>query len=887
MLDRFKRIVMKRLALAVSLLFFLCTLGTGVPESNGAPAAPAPKPEGIDVANSIDTFFETYCYNCHDADTMKADLNLEGLSRSIANPTDAEHWQDILDQLNAGEMPPKNKKQPTAEDLAKAVGDLTESLQAAQERFKDSGGQIALRRLNRREYEATIQDLMGIRIDGSLLPDDAAGRFDTIGQNQLLTAQQLAKYYSFAQEVSRTALHWASQPRKEPGILERKELANTEGRSKHIYEMMQMVKRVEEEGITPQEAGLTEAQWKKYDLDGPNAQRGVWRGQEKYYDRNRHIHDKGRMLSHDLLVESVNLYFPHDARAHYRLRFCGGVVEGIKTRRVVRVMEKKGNLGGKHGSIFASFAVSGTIENPSIHEAAYQPAFKPDFRPMPGNPSRRFVYALEDKRGGPASEQFIHQYRPIEPGAPTDTIYAKWFEVEGPFYDPPSPFELLVNKHRLADATDEACDQAARPFLSDFAAIAFRGRGVPDGLIDRLMAFYQQRRQDGMPSREALSDSLAMILTSTRFLYLIEPATPDKSRQLDAVAVANRLSYFLWSGPPDQALLDLAESQQLLKHEVLAQQVDRMLKSPKASRFHEGFMSQWMHLDRFDQLGLDSKLHLHRTDGMIHASREEPIAFFKTLVDENLSAANLIDSDIVTINSLLAIKYGLTEQYAGSGFQKVQLPEDSPRGGILTQAAFLSSGTMGNRTSPVIRGALLKEILLNDPPPPPPPNVPELVHAGTDPLASVRSLVALHQEKTQCASCHARFDFIGLGLENFDAVGLWRDEELVTEAQHARQIPSRPKKIYPIDASGSLPNGEVFDGVHGLKSALMKEQRKVAGSMYEGLLCYALGRDASFTDRPRVEEVLNTLSKENTAGQSFALRDMILHIVTSQSFLND
>ena len=424
---------MKRLALAIALFFFLCTLGAKPTPSNGAPAANAPKPEGVAVAKSIDGFFEAYCYNCHDADTMKADLDLEGLGRSIANPTDAQHWQDILDQLNAGEMPPKKKKQPTKAELSAAIGELTRALDAAQKAFKDSGGQIALRRLNRREYEATIKDLMGIRIDGALLPDDAAGRFDTIGQNQLLTAQQLGKYYSFAQEVSRTALHWASQPRKEPGILDRKELANTEGKSKHIYEMMQKVRRVKKEGITPQEAGLTEAQWKKYDLDGPNAQPGVWRGQEKYYDRNRHIHDKGRMLSHELLVESVNLYFPHDARAHYRLRFCGGVVEGVQTRRAVRVMEKKGKLGGKHGSIFASFAVSGTIENPSIHEAVYQPAFEPDYRPRPGNPSRKWVFALEDKRGGPASEQFIHQYRPIEPGAPDDTIYAKWFEAKGPF----------------------------------------------------------------------------------------------------------------------------------------------------------------------------------------------------------------------------------------------------------------------------------------------------------------------------------------------------------------------------------------------------------------------------------------------------------------------
>ena len=139
---------------------------------------------------------------------------------------------------------------------------------------------------------------------------------------------------------------------------------------------------------------------------------------------------------------------------------------------------------------------------------------------------------------------------------------------------------------------------------------------------------------------------------------------------------------------------------------------------------------------------------------------------------------------------------------------------------------------MGNRTSPVIRGSLVKEILLNDPPPPPPPNVPELIASSAEPLPSVRHLVELHQQKAQCASCHARFDFIGLGLENFDAIGMWREEELVTDAEHFSQLknPATKRKLYPVDASGELPNGEKFKDVHGLKAALMKQERQVAAS---------------------------------------------------------
>ena len=836
---------------------------------------------GVSAPDSIELFFENYCYDCHDAATAKADLNLEDLSRSIVDSADALNWQDILDQLNAGEMPPKDKPQPSKGELAKVVGDLTESLQAAQQLLRDSGGEIVVRRLNQREYVATIKALMGIRLLPDKLPDDPAGRFDTIGQNQSLGAIELEKYFAYGREVARTALHWACEPRMESQVLERREFANTETRSKRIYEVMEKVRLVKEDGKTPAEAGLTDEEWSKYDTDGPNAQNGVWKGQREYYERNLHIHAKGRMLSHDLLVENVSVHFRTDARAHYRVRFCGGVVDGVDIRRGVRLMEHNGRLGGKHGRAFGSFWIRGTIEEPTTHETLYYPLFRADFRPDHWHKSRNHLFALEDKRGGPGFEQFYHHYRPIEPEAPKDTIFAKWMEVEGPFYDPKSPFEKLVEKYQVANATDEELDSAAAGFLADFAESAFRGRELPEGYQDRLSNFYGERRKAGLGFREAIVDPLAMILTSTRFLYLLEPQEEaSEDRSLDAASLASRLSYFLWSSSPDEELRQLAESGEILQPTVLEQQVDRMLESPLAEHFFEGFMSQWAHLDRFDSLSLDSKLLVHRTDGMIHASRREPVEFFKTLVRENLPASNLIDSDFVMTNGVLSMKYGLSDVYSGDTFQKVPLPADSPRGGLMTQAAFLSAGTMGNRTSPVIRGSLVKEILLNDPPPPPPPNVPEL-DAGAEPLASVRSLVELHQTKAQCASCHARFDFIGLGLENFDAVGLWRDEELVTEAQQAQQIPRRPKKIYPVDASGKLPNGETFEDVQGLKAALMKEERTVAGSVFEGLLCYALGRDASFTDLPLIEGVLDDLGAEQ-----YPVRELVKRVVTSHPFLH-
>ncbi len=860
---------------------------------------PLPGPPGISpslasaevaIPESIGSFMKTHCYRCHGAETQEADLSLRDMTRVIGDSADALNWQDILDKLNAGEMPPEDEPQPSKAELAKVVGDLTESLQAAQKMLRDSGGEIALRRLNRREYEATVKELLGIRILAERLPTDPAGRFDTIGQNQSLSSIDLENYFEQAQQVVRTAMHWAVQPRGKAKVV-RKDFANSGKMEKKIHEILEKVQEVHDTDRSYKEVGLTEYEWNRYNRGSKKYPRHAEyrdrRNLAAYYSDNLKYHPMGRMLPIRNLVNSMGIPFQPDARAYYRLRASAGVVDGVKIRRSVRMTVPYAGKGGENGKPIGSFYVNGSIKEPSIHEMVWYPEFEDDFRPTTARSARKIVSFLEDQRGRPPNNQLYQHYRPIEPDVPDETILVRWLEAEGPFYDPKTPFEKLVDAHKVAKASDAELDKIAAEFLRSFAKHAFRGRGVSDEFTDRLHRYYKTRRAQGRSFREAIIDPLAMILTSTRFLYLVEPADHEaKDRNLDAVSLANRLAYFLWSGPPDGELLRLAKDGSLLQSNVLAQQVDRMLESPRAERFLEGFMSQWMHLKRLDSVGLSTRFFLHFTDAYLLSAKQEPVEFFKTLVEENLSATNLIDSDFVTINGTLAAKYGLTDHYTGDGFQKVNLPKDSARGGLMTQAAFLSIGTMGNRTSPVIRGSLVKEIILNDPPPPPPPNVPELIASSVDPLPSVQSLVQLHQKKAQCASCHARFDFIGLGLENFDAIGMWRDEELVTNVEHFSQLknPRAKRKLYPVDASGELPNGQTFEDVQGLKAALMKEERTVAGSVFEGLLCYALGRDVSFTDREIIKTNLDDLSQPNVDGEKFAVREMIKRVVTSMPF---
>ncbi len=844
----------------------------------------------VALPGSIGTFLKNHCYRCHGAETQEADLSLDDMTREIWDSADALTWQDVLDKLNAGEMPPEGEPQPSQAELAKVVGDLTESLQAAQKMLRDSGGEIALRRLNRREYEATVKDLLGIRILAERLPTDPAGRFDTIGQNQSLSSIDLKNYFEQGQEVVRTALHWAVQPRAKAKVV-RKDFANSGNMEKSIYEILEKVQEVHDTDRSYKEVGLTKYEWNRYNRGSKKYPRHAEyrdrRNLAGYYVDNLKYHPLGRMLPIRNLVNSMGIPFQSDARAYYRLRASAGVVDGVKIRRSIRMTVPHAGKGGENGKPIGSFYVTGSIKEPSTHEVLWYPEFEADFRPTTARDARKIVSFLEDQRGRPPNNQLYQHYRPIEPNVPDETILVKWLEAEGPFYDPKTPFEKLVDAHQVAKTSDAELDEIAADFLRSFAKHAFRGRSISDKFVGRLDRYYKTRRAEGQSFREAIIDPLAIILTSTRFLYLVEPARHDQIElKLEALSLANRLAYFLWSRPPDGELLRLAKDGSLLQSNVLAQQVDRMLESPRAERFFEGFMSQWMHLKRLDSVGLSTRFFLHFTDAYLLSAKQEPVEFFKILVEENLSATNLIDSDFVTINGVLAAKYGLTDHYTGDGFQKVRLPAGSPRGGVTTQAAFLAIGTMGNRTSPVIRGSLVKEILLNDPPPPPPPNVPELIASSDDPLPSVRSLVELHQKKVQCVSCHARFDFIGLGLENFDAIGMWRDEELVTNVENFSQLrnPRAKRKLYPVDASGSLPNGETFADVQGLKAALMKQDRTVAGALFEGLLCYAMGRDVSFTDREIINSNLDELSKPGGGGAKFAVREMIKRVVASKPF---
>ena len=293
-----------------------------------------------------------------------------------------------------------------------------------------------------------------------------------------------------------------------------------------------------------------------------------------------------------------------------------------------------------------------------------------------------------------------------------------------------------------------------------------------------------------------------------------------------------------------------------------------MLEDPKAAAFFEGFMSQWAELQRFDAITVDPKQFVRFSNGLRQSAKREVIEFFKVLVNEDLPASNLVDSDFVVVDPLLQAHYELQDEFSlvKNEFGKVDLPRGSPRGGLLGQMAFLTLGSNGERSSPVIRGAWVMEKILHSPPPPPPPNVPELGSGSRKPLSN-REMVILHQKQTVCSSCHKRMDVIGFGLENFDPIGRWRDTELVN------------KKQVLIKPGGTLPSGAAFKNPRELKTLLMTQRHKLALELCESLTAYGIGRTIEFSDTHALYAILR-----KNHSQDFRVRSMISEIVTSPLF---
>jgi len=427
-------------------------------------------------------------------------------------------------------------------------------------------------------------------------------------------------------------------------------------------------------------------------------------------------------------------------------------------------------------------------------------------------------------------------------------------EIKSARYVSSQPFEFfkdLKNKDRLSDG-------AAKGIIRKFVTMINRGRPVDAEFVNRLNKVFLLGRRSGEPFWVALEEPLAVSMCSIESMFHLELGKTSERLSLSGPELANRLSYFLWRSAPDAELLALAESKELLKPNVKAEQINRMIGDKRFHRFLNDFTDQWLELERQDVIAVDNRLYTDFSEEMKPSMKRETVEFVAHLIRKNLPLKNLIDSDFLVINSQTA-KYYDIPNIRGNKFRAVpKRAADSMRGGILTQAGILMQTGNGERTSIVERGVFVSRKLLGVDPPPPPPNVDALPTDGSNfAKLTAGQLVKAHLTAPQCASCHRKIDPMGLGMEEFDAVGIQRRTERRIEVTQGKKKNSVRFFEVPIETNGRLPNGKRFEGIDGLKKALLANENMLAESFVRALLSYANGRTTGTADDSVVKKIVD------------------------------
>ncbi len=549
--------------------------------------------------------------------------------------------------------------------------------------------------------------------------------------------------------------------------------------------------------------------------------------------------------------------FPQDGQYEIQLRLArdrNEHVEGLREPNTLEVLLDRQQM--------ASFTV-----NPPKSEAEHQTAdahLKAQIRVTAGAHKLGVTFLknasslMETKRQPYQAHYNMHRHPRITPALFQVSITGPIVSQE--HGDSPSRRRIFVCQPK-GTGDEAAC---ASRILATLMRRAYR-RPVTDADLKRPMELYRSARAE--ESFEAgIELALSAVLVSPQFLFRIEAdppgVAPRSAYRIPDIQLASRLSFFLWSSIPDDELLDLAERGELSKPEVLERQACRMLADPRSRSLVSNFAGQWLHLRNLDSITPDLRLFPDFDDNLRQAFRQETELLFEEVLRQDNSVLELLDSDHTFLNERLAKHYGIPHIY-GSHFRRVELGDDSMRGGLLRQGSVLTVTSYATRTSPVIRGKWILENLLGSPPPPPPATVPALKDNTVSSSLSVRERLAEHRANVACAGCHKLMDPVGFSLENFDAVGRWRAFE----------------EGRPVDSTGGLPDGSRFDGVTGLERALLKRPELFVGTLTEKLLTFALGRGVESYDAPAVRKIVR-----DARSKDFRFSSLIAGIATSIPF---
>jgi hypothetical protein len=779
-------------------------------------------PGAAQFHKQIQPILQQYCYDCHGDGEKKGGVAFDELTSDQAVLTNRDLWWTALKYLRSGVMPPPKKDRPTLAEQQRITAWIKSAVFGIDPNNIDPG-RVTLRRLNRVEYGNTIHDLLGVDFNAEIEfpPDDSGYGFDNIGDVLTLSPMLLEKYIAAAKEIVTEAVPVV------PSAPAEMVFPSAEFTDPSITEGKGHLRR--KNSVMP--------------FDKPATRTHTF-----------HLKQAGNYEFHlELGVPGLTQFDPRRCRVSLKLdgeEFAGKEIGWYNSKTLPFDLDKTLAAGEHHLSV--------------------------ELQPL--NPD------------APGTNALLLRILPATLRGPME----KDFWVKSKNYD--RFFSGAIPK----DAAGRR--EYVRKNLRNFTTKAFR-RPVDDQTVDRLASLAEEiYSQPGKTVEAGIAQGMEAVISSPRFLFRLEGGlSPTSSTNawsdIDEYALASRLSYFLWSTMPDEELFRLAGRGQLRNN--LAAQVERMLKDPRSEEFVRNFTGQWLQARDVNTIAINPCAVLSRDSGrdgayldelaafrgtqeaapdnagsgdanvrpfhrfreqdrslkldadLRDAMRSETEMFFASVVHEDRDVTTLIDGDYTFLNERLASLYGLTNlNVTGNEMRRVTLPPDSPRGGVLTEGTVLVVTSNPDRTSPVKRGVFVLNNIMGTPPPPPPPNVPALEASEKTQKhdATLRDLLAAHRNEPLCASCHARMDPIGLAMENFNALGMWRNTE----------------RNQTIDAAGKLVTGESFNGVRELKHILATNHRDdFYRCLTEKLLTYALGRGLEYYDVETVDRIVQSLDEHN------------------------
>jgi len=750
-----------------------------------------------------------YCATCHSDARKTGGLSLGSFDVAKA-AQNAEVAERVIRKLQAGLMPPPSSPRPDPDSYGALVSAIERQVDTAAA-AKPNPGARTFQRLNRPEYARSIREMLGLDVDaGAWLPlDTKSANFDNIADAQALSPTLLEAYLNAASAISRMAIG----------------------------------DRTATPIDTPYSAPIYTSQHPWDHVEGaPYGTRG------------------------GLVVDHV---FPADAEYVFEVDLVSGAGSryedidiSINGERVALIEYETGPAGGADGRGAVPMRTEPILVKAGQHKVAatfvrrqegpYEDLIRPHDWSFAGGGS-----------GGPGITTLPH---------------VKDFIVKGP-YRPTGiaetpPRQKIFSCRPTVLSEERPC---ARQIVARVGGDAYR-RPLTPSEIDRLMPFYEKgAARPGGPGgsggaggfESGVREVLEAILASPHFIFRLEKE-PDYARagsvyRIADVDLASRLSYFLWGTPPDQELLTIASQNKLSAPGALERQARRMLADPRAEALGTRFAAQWLRLQDVDKVHPDPNFYPNFDDNLAEMMRRETTLFFNHLVREDRSLLDLFQADYTFVNERLARHYGIPG-VAGDQFRRVQYPDDARRG-LLGQGSILVQTSLANRTSPVLRGKWVMEVLMGTPPPPPPPDTPTLDDTGEAKegrMLTTRERMEIHRKNPMCNACHRFMDPIGLALDNFDVTGKWRVRE----------------NGQPLDTRGDFYDGTPVTSPGELMRALMKRPVPLVRTFTENLFAYALGRRAEYFDQPAIRAIAKT-----AAANDYKMSSFVLGVIRSDAFL--